>query len=321
MRIIPLALAVLTGCSFFQSAPTPTPTDPPDPEPAADARGYWPKESATAPVRWSDPTEAYPVKGNHEEAPVTPLPPQPPPAPAAFADLIPAMEAIARARPDDAALQVRLATLYALNEQYEQAMAVFEKLPAPSGGDSWHRLDLVHRSMRWIVMRNLGVRDADAEFEKMAEAIAHAHGMEIVKAELATAVHGLEDFDPREGRRFAPGETALIYLQVRNFDLNETDGTYRFHLKYRWQLIDGLGQDQTPEDWRKAPPEACEDVRTLAGKRRDFWQTFALRFPIRAGGRYTIRITVVDVVRGNHSQAVDIPIEMGDFTPPPPSEK
>ena len=317
MRIIAMSLALLTGCSFFQSPAAPKPPDPP--VPAAEI-GWMPRDAAAVPVPWQ-PAPSHPqspIKRNVDAEAVVPEPPSVPPPPAAFADLIPYMEAIARSRPEDASLQVKLAALYALDDKYEQAQAVFERLPEPAGGDSWHRLDLIHRSMRWIVMRNLGIREADAEFEKMSAAIARAHGMQIAKAVLCTRVQGYEDFELKQGNRFNPGEQALLYLQVRNFDLIQEDGVYRFHLKYRWQLIDQSGQDRTPETWTNIPPDAREDRRTLSGPRTEFWQTFALpSFPVRAGGLYTIRISVIDAMRGNHSQFADIPIEMGDFTPPP----
>lgn len=312
MRIFSLSLALLTGCSFFQTTPQP---DPPSPRPVDDPPTWMPKESVQ-PIRWEPPATTGPIKQNVEAEAVVPDPPKPPPPPASFAELIPTMEAIARRNPGDTNLQVKLAALYTLNEQYVEAQAVFDRLPEPTGGDSWHRLDLVHRSMRWIVKRNLGLRDADAEFEKMAAEIARAHGMGIVKAALCTKVTGFEDFEERPTNRFAPGEQALIYLQVRNFDLKQADGVYRFHLKYKWQLLDELNQDRTPETWTDVPPDTFEDRRTLSGPRTEFWQTFALpAFPVRAGGKYTIRINVLDVMRGNHSQSVDIPIEMGDYTP------
>lgn len=310
---------LLSGCGVFTKDPNsgpnarrPMPDQPPFYDPGRiipNGRRVTqppPLFSRDLTVVKGEPSRTQPVQ--------PPIPPAPTSPPARYTDLIRSMEHFALQNPSNRRLQLRLAGMLAMNEQYEDANRVLSRLGDPSGPASYSGLDLMHRLTAFGVKKNLADHDAaDAALNQITVAIHTARGVKITKGLLCRHVTGFEDYVPYDGNLFEPGQRALIYIQIRDFGLKEDGGEYRFHLRYQWKLIDERGEDYTPDKWRNADPTVKEDRHVLQGRRRDFYQSFILPFPVLPRGRYQIHITVIDANRG--SDTIKIPIEIADHYP------
>lgn len=327
MRNISLASAAILAACSMPTAEAPAPikvskATAADPQPSADAWTRYASRPLAPPpgaVRMQDPAPAVMLKG--EATGVTPSaapePPAAPPAPARLADLVEHMRRIVAQDPKNTRLQAQLAWLLALDEQYEAAETILRGLPAIESATPYHGAALTQKTIHWLVRHNLSDAGADAMLEELSGATLRRSGLKIDRALLCKEVKGYEDYVADDRARLDPGSWILIYVKVRNFDLDKSDGRFKMHLKYAWQLYDERAQDITPEGWKSADPSLREDKKLLSGEAHDFFQTFRLRFPQNMPrGRYKIKVTVSDAIRGAHAVGSDIPVEIAEIYAP-----
>lgn len=122
-----------------------------------------------------------------------------------------------------------------------------------------------------------------------------ADGFKIEKAELVASARGYLRYDPHPDGKLAPGATAILYVQPRNFTAKRDGDRYALHLTYDWKLFDDRNQEVSIPKWDNCDPNDRFDFLKFQGAVSEYYQIFRLPLPTNlASGNYRIRVTVTD---------------------------
>lgn len=322
MRIaLSIALLVPAGCGLMSNRPDDSPAAAPpvvidDPlvdEPAV-PRPIIPDPTLTPSVKPSV-YEAAPeiVKGNggSQDVSVPPTPPLPA-RPSTFDEVVEILREIAARNPNSKFDQVALAVALALKDSYPQALKM-----VPEGEKAFTHTDLFTRLLRVYLHEQLGEHSkAQSSLREIDDEIERREGVKVEKAVLTSKVNGFQDYVASPTNAVDVSKQVELYVQICNFALKQEKDDFIMHLRYNWELFDDTNKARYVDAWAKAPLEAREDRLIKKGKTREFFQVFRLKVPYLPAGKYTLRITVDDLMADKKRDAVDIPIQINDYFPP-----
>lgn len=120
--------------------------------------------------------------------------------------------------------------------------------------------------------------------------------LEVTGLAFVTAVQSWGVYDAFEKYEFTPGQKVLLYAEVENLSAESTPKGYRTAWRSSYQILDSTGKEVARYEY--APNEEyCRRPR------RDFFIGCELSLPAEAAaGRYTLRLTVVDLIRNRVGQ-------------------
>lgn len=120
--------------------------------------------------------------------------------------------------------------------------------------------------------------------------------LEVTGLAFVTAVQSWGVYDAFEKYEFTPGQKVLLYAEVENLSAESTPKGYRTAWRSSYQILDSSGKEIARYEY--APNEEyCRRPR------RDFFIGCELSLPTEAAaGRYTLRLTVVDLIRNRVGQ-------------------
>jgi hypothetical protein len=301
-RIAAGALALCLGaCSAPASAPEgPLPVRPepaaakPRPEPVPDFRL---KETDPAPGPEQVPGGGG-IKGG-----VVPVKTEAVPAkrePTAEDVLRTQRELVAR-QPQNDEEKLRLALLLASRGDLDEAEGVLSRVRTKNGR--------LLPYLDFFLRRELGDHQEAARLlARFNEEDRAAAGFSIQRAELVSRVRRFRDFTPAEHDKIPPGGIVHVYVEPRNFKMEQVQGKHILHLRYEWKLFDDRSVEHPVPAWERATPGEREDRIAAGGPFTEFYQSFRLPLPANlAMGHYRVQVTVTDAHSGKQDR-VFIPI-------------
>lgn len=105
------------------------------------------------------------------------------------------------------------------------------------------------------------------------------------------------------GNRYKSGSTALIYLEVVDFMLKESKGTYTLDLSLDLSVIDSSGKEVGRQ------PDMLAFNKTFKSRVNDLYFTLNVTFGGWPPGKYTLAITVKDN-KARTFNPVEMPVEI-----------
>ena len=167
--------------------------------------------------------------------------------------------------------------------------------------------------LEFYLRRQLGDhREATKLLDEFNAEEKRATGFVIDRAELCTQVKRYREYVRAESDRIAPGGAVLLYVEPRNFALQQDQDRFILHLEYRWELFDDRSREVPVAAWQRARRSDREDRVVYAGPVKEFYQSFRLPLPRNlAMGVYRIKVTVTDVASGK-SDRVYVPITISE---------
>lgn len=309
------------SCLFFPAActPTPVPFERQVPEPASERLRTDPGYKLEFPSP-STLTEVAPGGGGSQAPSTEPdeagLLPSPKTSPAeapatkpeillrrevTFEDLLKLQKEVVDRHPASEEDRLRLAVMYAVAGNLEEA----ERLVSSVRTRTQRLLPYVELYLH----RQLGDhKEAAKMLARLAEEDRISTGFTINRAELVSRVRRYRDYTPAETDRVRPGGDVHIYLEPKNFRLQQLGDRHVFHLRYEWKLFDDRDREQPVPAWEKATVDEREDRVSSNGPVAEFHQSFHLPLPLNlAAGRYRVKVMVTDVIAGRSDQ-VFVPI-------------
>jgi tetratricopeptide (TPR) repeat protein len=268
-------------------------------------------EASPAPAPGGTPGGGAALEQTEEAEKAAPLSPARPPAPesppvkpelplrreSTFEDVLRLQKEVADRHPASEDERLRLALMNAAAGNLEEA----ERLVSSIRTRSNRLLPYVELYLH----RQLGDhKEAARLLARIAEEDRMATGFTIDRAELVSRVRRYRDYTPAESDRVRPGGDVHIYIEPKNFRLQQVADKHTFHLRYEWKLIDDRDREQAVPAWEKASAEEREDRVTSLGSVSEFHQSFHLPLPLNlAAGRYRVKVTVTDVIAGRTDHA------------------
>jgi hypothetical protein len=144
-------------------------------------------------------------------------------------------------------------------------------------------------------VERLSPRDLAVWTDRLSSLIASLHGRAQLMLEQMCFCSHIENFGdftplPPESTVFQPGESAHIYVQVRNISFRRLRDKYVTVLKARFEIYDETDRDHPPITWVSP---LRKDVR--ASPCQDYYISFRYHVPLSCpAGLYTMRIFVED---------------------------
>jgi hypothetical protein len=225
----------------------------------------------------------------------------PPKSEGSFDDVLRLQKELVARHPASDDEKLRLALLHTTAGNLEEAERIFSTLRS--------RTSKLIPYVEFYLRRQLGDHK---EAGKLLAQFDHEErlvtGFTIERAELVTRVRRFRDYTPAENDRVAPGGDVHLYVEPRNFSLQQSGEKQTFHLKYEWKLVDDRAVEQPVPAWEKASISEREDRITSNGPAVEFYQSFHLPLPANlATGHYRVKVIVTDALSGK-SDRVQVPI-------------
>ncbi len=139
--------------------------------------------------------------------------------------------------------------------------------------------------------QQLRLVEARRHLENGIRRLAEECPLEVTGLAFVTSVQSWGVYDAFEQYEFLPGQKVLLYAEIENLASESTAKGYRTAWRSSYQILDATGKQIASYEY--APNEEyCRRPR------RDFFIGCELSFPTDAPpGRYTLRLTVVDLIR------------------------
>ncbi|HOI56628.1 MAG TPA: hypothetical protein PLP01_15370 [Phycisphaerae bacterium] len=214
--------------------------------------------------------------------------------------LIERYEAMAAKRPADVEVARTLRLLYFAAGQDEKSLEAIPGLP-PAEQKLW-------RDLVWTMMV---ARDRTPGTDRATHAGEVLDAMEEVRSDLLSEaplalgevrfcndIQGFGVYTPPTANRFVPGQSLLLYTEVRRFtSRREGDGLHHVRLAQRLSLEN----EQGTVVWRHSFENIDDTCRT---PRQDFFLRTTLPLPTNlAAGRYALKVAVEDTVTSRSAGA------------------
>lgn len=139
--------------------------------------------------------------------------------------------------------------------------------------------------------QQLRLVEARRHLENGIRRLAEECPLEVTGLAFVTSVQSWGVYDAFEQYEFLPGQKVLLYAEIENLASESTAKGYRTAWRSSYQILDATGKQIASYEY--APNEEyCRRPR------RDFFIGCELSFPTDAPpGRYTLRLTVVDLIK------------------------
>jgi len=139
--------------------------------------------------------------------------------------------------------------------------------------------------------RQLRLMEARRHLENGIRRLGEECPLEITGLAFVTSVQSWGVYEAFEQYEFSPGQKVLLYAEVENLASESTAKGYRTAWRSSYQILDATGKQIAQYEY-PANEEYCRRPR------RDFFIGCELSFPKDAlPGRYTLRLTVVDMIK------------------------
>jgi len=188
-------------------------------------------------------------------------------------------------------IQLRLLRLALTNRE-----GALEPIPglSPSLQDFWSQTlfgVLLLEDTQLHSDRKLRLVEARRHFENGIRRLGEECPLEITGLAFVTSVQSWGVYEAFDQYEFSPGQKVLLYAEVENLASESTAKGYRTAWRSSYQILDATGKQVANYEY---PPneEYCRRPR------RDFFIGCELSFPKDVPpGRYTLRLTVVDMIK------------------------
>jgi len=188
-------------------------------------------------------------------------------------------------------IQLRLLRLALTNRE-----GALEPIPglSPSLQDFWSQTlfgVLLLEDTQLHTDRQLRLVEARRHLENGIRRLAEECPVEITGLAFVTSVQSWGVYEAFDQYEFSPGQKVLLYAEVENLASESTAKGYRTAWRSSYQILDATGKQVANYEY---PPneEYCRRPR------RDFFIGCELSFPKDVPpGRYTLRLTVVDMIK------------------------
>lgn len=139
--------------------------------------------------------------------------------------------------------------------------------------------------------RQLRLMEARRHLENGIRRLGEECPLEVTGLAFVTSVQSWGVYDAFEQYEFSPGQKVLLYAEVENLASESTAKGYRTAWRSSYQILDATGKQIAQYEY-PTNEEFCRRPR------RDFFIGCELSFPKDAPpGRYTLRLTVVDMIK------------------------
>lgn len=184
-------------------------------------------------------------------------------------------------------------------DRREEALQPIPGVP-PAMQDFWTtQLYAIHLLLDGRQVADRGERAAEAKrlFSEATAKLAVAAPLTVKGLAFATEVQSFGCYGGFEKYEFLPGQEVLLYAEVENFKSEPTAKGFHTKLRSRYQIFNSEGHPVTEQEF-PITEEYCRQLR------RDFFIAYPLQLPRDLQpGRYTLKLSLEDLHRGELSQA------------------